>query len=214
LLGVFLALLNWLLNFIFPPTLVALLIVISLLTITGALHFDGFLDSCDGLFGYRTPERRLEIMRDSRVGSFAVAGGWALLSLKFYALLSVPAELMVPALLLAPMLGRWGLVASVVIFPYGRPGGLGLSFKRNLGWLELLLAGIAVMAMSVVLLRGAGLFLPPIFLGVAFLIGKYVMTKLPAGLTGDVYGATAEIGEMLTWLIVGSAANVIKSLWF
>jgi adenosylcobinamide-GDP ribazoletransferase len=77
LLGALLVVLNWLLSFWLNDNrlLIAALLVIAHLLTTGALHFDGFLDSCDGLFGYRTPERRLEIMRDSRVGSFAVAGG-------------------------------------------------------------------------------------------------------------------------------------------
>src|SRR6476620_2419147 len=64
LMGAVLALLNWLLAGWLPGPLGPLLLVIALLALTGALHFDGFLDSCDGLFGYRPPARRLEIMRD------------------------------------------------------------------------------------------------------------------------------------------------------
>jgi adenosylcobinamide-GDP ribazoletransferase len=214
LLGLLLALLYWALSFVLSPTLVAPLLVVFLLLFTGALHFDGFLDSCDGLFGYRTPERRLEIMRDSRVGSFAVAGGWVLLTLKFVSLLQIPPEYMAPALILAPALGRWALVASVVIFPYGRPGGLGLKFKRHTGWLELALAGLGIALVSALVLRGYGLILFAAVFVMALLVGKWVMRKLPDGLTGDNYGAVAELGEMLVWLLVGAGAGVIKSLWF
>ena len=59
------------------------------LVLTGALHADGFLDTCDGLLGGRTTEERLSIMRDPHVGSFAVIGGVLLLLLKFTALKDV-----------------------------------------------------------------------------------------------------------------------------
>jgi len=210
LLGSMLALFNWLLNFFLPLNLTALFLVIILLMITGGLHFDGFLDTCDGLLGYRTPERRLEIMRDSRVGSFAVAGGWVLLTLKYAALLNIPPDLMTPALVLGPMLGRWALVSVVVIFPYGRPSGLGTDFKKHTGLLEFSLAGVAVLAIAAIALRLPGVVIALIIFVIAQLFGKYVMTKLPDGLTGDIYGATAELCETCSWLIIGVAATLIR----
>src|SRR5262249_30758963 len=68
-------------------------LVVALAAITGGLHLDGLMDSCDGLFSVATPARRLEIMRDSRVGSFAVIGLTTLLLLKYAALLSLPGPL-------------------------------------------------------------------------------------------------------------------------
>ena len=58
-----------------PPLVVGALLLLALLLLTRALHTEGFLDSCDGLFGGYTPERRLEILRDPHVGAFAVIGG-------------------------------------------------------------------------------------------------------------------------------------------
>ena len=89
--------------------------------LTGGLHVDGFLDSCDGLLGGRSAEQRLEIMRDPRVGSFAVIGGVLLMLLKFAALMAVVDR--TAALLLAPTLGRWCVSLAVVGFPYARPQG-------------------------------------------------------------------------------------------
>lgn len=209
-LGVLLTGLYWLLAWWLPGSLVALLLVIALLGLTGALHFDGFLDSCDGLLGYRTVERRLEIMRDSRVGSFAVAGGWALLSLKYAGLSSVPPDLMPQALLLGPLLGRWALVSVVVIFPYGRESGLGTMYKQHNTGRELALATLGVIVIAGLILRGPGIGLVGLTFVVALLCGRWVMSKLPAGLTGDSYGAVAELTEMTTWLLVGAGANVIK----
>jgi adenosylcobinamide-GDP ribazoletransferase len=195
-----------------PASVTDLLLVIALLMLTGALHFDGFLDSCDGLFGYRTPERRLEIMRDSRVGSFAVAGGFALLSLKYICLTNIPAELKTAVVLLAPLLGRWALVAAVVLFPYGRESGLGTTYKRYTTWKELALASLAILLFGFLILRWAGLGLALIILILAFLLGKYIMLKLPKGLTGDSYGAITELCEMFTWLLLAAGAGLIPSL--
>ena len=60
---------------LFTEPLTAALLVATLVIVTRALHLDGLMDVCDGLFGGFTPERRLEIMRDSRVGAFGVVGG-------------------------------------------------------------------------------------------------------------------------------------------
>jgi adenosylcobinamide-GDP ribazoletransferase len=211
-LGVLLALLNWLFRLVLPLALCDLLTVVALLMLTGALHFDGFLDSCDGLFGYRTPERRLEIMRDSRVGSYAVAGGWVLLTLKYVGLGLVPLDLKLQALLIAPLLGRWALVIAVVLFPYGRESGLGTTYKLYTQRRELLLASLCVLLASFIILRWSGLLLALLVFVLAFLLGKYIMLKLPKGLTGDSYGAITEISEMFTWLFIGSAASVIQFL--
>ena len=95
---------------IFPSALTAALLVAALAISTRGLHLDGLMDVCDGLFGGYTPERRLEIMRDSHVGAFAVLGAVSLLLLKYGALVSL-LSLEVSgkewALLLFAPLGRW-----------------------------------------------------------------------------------------------------------
>ena len=74
---------------IFTAPITAAFLVAAMVIITRALHMDGLMDVCDGLFGGFTPERRLEIMRDSQVGAFGVAGGVTVLLLKYGALLSL-----------------------------------------------------------------------------------------------------------------------------
>ena len=70
---------DYLLGLFMPPLVRIALILTLWVILTGALHLDGFLDACDGLLGGFTPESRLEIMRDERVGAFALAGGVLLL---------------------------------------------------------------------------------------------------------------------------------------
>ena len=96
-----------------PPDVVAVVVLLAWIALTGALHFDGLLDTCDGVFGGWTPERRLAIMRDSHVGAFGLAGGVLLLLAKYAALTALPGRS--TALLLAPVLWRGGMVLAIFL---------------------------------------------------------------------------------------------------
>lgn len=182
---------------VFPPFLTAALLVAFLAVVTRGLHLDGFMDCCDGLFGGYTRERRLEIMRDSHVGSFAVAGGAALLLVKYAALLSL---LVLPlagrawALMLFPLLSRWGMVAALGAFPYVRRQGLGSPFHQGHAKLA---TGVALAAAVAVALLGgpAGLALLAGASALALLLGCG-MSRMLGGLTGDTYGAINEVVEV------------------
>ncbi|MCP4167422.1 MAG: adenosylcobinamide-GDP ribazoletransferase [Chloroflexi bacterium] len=201
-LGLILAALSWGLGFFFSPLLVAALVLASWIGLTGALHFDGFLDTCDGLFGGRTPEKRMEIMRDHRVGAYAVAGGGALLLIKFSTLAgSID---LVPALILAPTLGRWAMSMAIVLFPYGREAGLGRAMKDQAGQRDLILA-TAITAL-VALLSGHVLsaiaWLAAIL--VLFVVARFTLGRIP-GLTGDIYGTLCELTEVAVLLVFAAS---------
>ena len=98
------------LGLVFPPAVSAALLLAVWVLLTGGLHLDGFLDSCDGLFGGRTPEARLRIMRDERVGAYAVIGGVLLLLMKYACLTSLmerTTALVVSRLRALGPLGEW-----------------------------------------------------------------------------------------------------------
>jgi len=196
-LGLLLAVGDGLFSLVFPPPVRSALILALWILLTAALHLDGFLDACDGLLGGWTPVKRLEILRDERVGAYALAGGVLLLLLKFSGLLSLPHRW--EALILAPTLGRWGMSLAIVGFPYGRKEGLGLSMKRNAGWLELILATLITLLVAWLIASWTGFAL----IGVAALtviLGAYFTLKLIPGLTGDIYGALNEIVEVVVLL--------------
>jgi len=186
---------------LFPVYLTGALLVVFLVVITRGLHLDGFMDVCDGLFGGYTPERRLEIMKDTHVGAFAVAGAASLLLLKYAALLSLlslaasggsPVSW---ALLLFPMLSRWAMVIVLGAFPYARDQGLGSPFHQGTAKPATAIAA-TVAALAATLMGGVGG--AGIFLGVsllAWLLGR-AMAGMLGGLTGDTYGATNEIAEV------------------
>jgi adenosylcobinamide-GDP ribazoletransferase len=188
---------------LFSSQIRAVLVLAIWITLTGALHLDGFLDSCDGLLGGASPERRLEIMHDERVGAYALAGGVLLLLVKFSALSSLTNPL--PGLLLAPTFGRWAISVVVVAFPYARFRGLGRDVKDNATWQQALLATLWACAVTGLLTWLSHSWVAPVALIVAALTAlggaSFTMRRIP-GLTGDIYGALNEIVEVMVLLVV------------
>ena len=180
---------------IFPVSVSAAITLFAWVTFTRAFHLDGLMDTCDGLFGGFTAERRLEIMKDSRMGAFGVAGG-VLILITEYSALSTSTNLFV-ALILATTLGRWASPLVIYWFPYAREDGLGIEMKRNVGWREVLLATsiTGITAWLVSGLMGFVLMLGAVVIG--FLVALYAM-RLLSGLTGDIYGTVTTLVEMLT----------------
>ena len=186
-----------------PAPLAAALLLSLWILLSGALHLDGFLDACDGLFGGRSPEQRLHIMRDEAIGAFAFAGGAILLLLKFTAL----QETAPAALLLAPTLGRWAMALCIVAFPYARPEGLGSAMKANADWRQALLASLVAIAAAWFAAGWLGLLAVGALLVLVILLGRFVLGLIP-GFTGDLYGAACELGETLVLLIFVMAIGI------
>ncbi len=201
LIGALLLLAHRLLTYIFPVPLVAALLVVLMVLITGGMHLDGFMDTVDGVFSGRPRERKLEIMRDSRVGAFGVLGLVCLLLLKYNAFLSMPAPLIYQAILLAVLLSRWSMVYAIACFPYARREGLGTLYNRYTGKRELIWATGSTIILAVLVAWAAGLILLLAAWGWVHFMGSKLTGEL-GGLTGDIYGATAETTELLIYLAV------------
>jgi adenosylcobinamide-GDP ribazoletransferase len=193
---------NYLLTLIFPAPVVSALTLAVWITLTGALHLDGFLDACDGLLGGHDESSRLEIMRDERIGAFAFAGGALLILLKFVALDSAGSyQLSAVSLLLAPTLGRWSLSLAIVAFPYAREKGLGRGVKDYATWRQLLLATLIALAVAFLIAQWLGLALMVVVALVVWFCARFAMQRIP-GLTGDIYGAICEITELVVLLLL------------
>ena len=194
-LGGALAGLDWLASMALPPLAVGAVLVAALLVLTRAIHTEGFLDACDGLFGGHSREERLRIMRDSRAGAFAVAGGGALLLLKWSAVVSLPVEARVELLVLFPCLSRLGMLATMGAFPYARAEGLGASFLDGRSRWQTAF-GLATALIAAGLLLGvAGLALAIGAVAASLALGWW-MSRMLGGMTGDTYGAVNELAEV------------------
>lgn len=184
-----------------PRLALAALLVVALMLLTGGLHLDGLMDACDGLFGSFTRERRLEIMRDSRVGSFAVLGGVCALMLRFAFFASVQGRLLVPMLLIALPTSRWAMVLAMRVFPSARSTGLGAAFRRVVTWGRLMLAGVTALVVALVAGGLVGLVAWAGTTMMALALGAWITRRL-GGLTGDTYGAIEEVTEVVALLLV------------
>ncbi len=213
--GLILAVFWWLAGWLFPPPVIAAMIVVGLVALTGGIHLDGFMDSVDGLFSGRPRERKLEIMRDSRVGAFGVLALTCLLLLKFALLQGLLeglfAGVLFKMLLLIPVLSRWGMTFAIFTFPYARPEGLGKLHTIYTGRKELLLATLTAAVVAGFILGPVGLWLMALGGALTLLLGKAVAVEL-GGLTGDVYGAINEVLEVMLLLAFYVVLRVSSSI--
>lgn len=192
-LGAMLGGIGWLLDGVLPRGPVAALLLALGVILTGALHLDGLMDTADGAFGGRTRERRLEIMRDSRVGSFGVLAGALALLLQFACLTELAGEDRLRAIVAALVASRWAMVIALSAFAPARADGLGAGMRAVAGRGSLIASSIA----TIVLLAAAG---PPgpaamIAAGIVALGGGILLARRLGGLTGDSYGAIAVVAE-------------------
>lgn len=180
-----------------PSAVTNVIMLAVLLLVTGGLHFDGLLDTCDGIFSQKTPDQRLRVMRDSRSGTFAVAAGVLDLLLWWACSVDLTGEHHYAALLLMAVTSRAAMVVAVVLFPYARETGLGRDFRdRGNPWAAVVNGALAL-GLGFGLLGLDGLFAAACGLVGAILTGMYLMTRLP-GLTGDCYGAVNELAQVAT----------------
>lgn len=187
------------------PEITAFLTLIVWVIVTGGLHLDGFGDSCDGLLATVQPERRLEIMKDPRAGSWAVVG-LVLLLLGKWLLLQQVTPLLVIAV---PVIGRWNMVVAAFHFPYARSSGMGAYFRDGLGWPQVLgAAALTLVICLAVVQQMLGTVLVFVFsTAFALLMGTWAARRLGGGLTGDIYGALCELTELVCLLGLGIWLN-------
>ena len=207
--GLILAGLNWFLGLFLPPAVVNGLLLVSVAVISGALHLDGFVDTCDGIAGHKTVEARWRVMHDSRAGAFGVIGAFLLLLVKYVSLSSVPENLLMATLVLMPVVSRWAMVYAVFAYPYARPEGLGRAFKQGAGWQRFTIATAITLVMAIGLARLANITYFYLA-GLAIMLGIWVIVVAMAsyfkrkfsGLTGDTYGAINEVAEVGVLILV------------
>ena len=196
----------------FPPAVVGALVLAAAVVATRAIHVEGFVDSCDGLLGGATRERRLEILRDPRVGAFGVVGGVVLLLVQFTALAELPGRVRIEMLVLFPALSRWAVLAAMEAFPYARREGMGTGFQAGRTRWQMA-AGFAVaLAASLGLAGVAGVVLLAIASFVALVLGRW-MAGMLGGLTGDSYGAINELAAVAVLLAAIVLGNEASSLY-
>ncbi len=171
------------------------LLLLVWVAVTGALHLDGLMDSADGLFSGRERERKLEIMKDSRVGAMGAVALVVALLLKLAFLDNLSPVDKAWVILVAPAAGRFMMVYAVCRYPYARPaGGLGAAFGGQAGWPQLTGAALLLAAGAWLVFAGTALLAVAIAVVTGMTIAAWIARQL-GGLTGDSFGALCECTE-------------------
>ena len=192
-------------GWLFGEPLRAVAVVVTWMVVTWGLHLDGLADSADALFSWRSRERKLEIMKDSRIGTM---GSLALISgvlLKVGALYSLGPTWWAGALL-APMWGRWSDIYGIFFFPAAREGGMGRNFNEQVRQRDFVFATVSALLIGGLLLPPWGALVGLVVLIVAHLVSHWMVGVL-GGLTGDTYGALSEIGEIVVLLTLAALVH-------
>ena len=192
---------------------VCVLTVIPVL-VSGGIHLDGFLDVSDALSSWQEKERRLEILKDSHAGAFAVISGISYFVLYLGAAGEVT-EACLPVICLAFSVSRTFSALSVENFPNANPKGTAAAFGKN----SLKRKVNAALAVYLILLTGGGVLLDPL-LGVllmaaaalCFAFYHHMAMKYFGGITGDLAGfyvCVSELAMILTVVIGNKIAGMI-----
>lgn len=190
---------------IWPQTVAVLLSTISGIYLTGAFHEDGFADACDGLGGGNTPERVLEIMKDSRIGAYGAIGIGLMLALKCVVLSSLPIYAVAMALLAAHPLSRLVSTALIWRLSYAKADGKAKPLAQPMSASEFGIAAVTASLPAVAICAVGWLSWQAIVAGsIAMVVATLWLTGLLlrriGGYTGDCLGALQQVAEVVFYL--------------
>jgi len=184
-------------------TLGAVGAVAVLAILTGGLHLDGLADAADGLFGAGSRDRRLEVMRDPRVGSFGAVALVLVLVGDVAALATMTPARALLGLVIAGALSRLAILIVVVSAPYRRESGLGTAVQGGHKGFDLLLGATFTVAVCLFDPRHAAV--AALLVALAGTIVVALARRRLGGTTGDVYGAVTEVGQLAALVVFATA---------
>lgn len=192
------------------------LTVITLVVLTAGLHLDGLMDTADGLLSGRPRERKLEIMKDSSVGAMGAIVLVCQLILKITLVAALVWSAKYRILILMPAVGRWVMVYAIAHYPYaGAKPGLGSVFDREKARAKFWWASLFLSLAAGILIGLDAILALVITLILVYLLAQRVAKSL-GGQTGDTYGATGELAELvflLTMVLLNSLGTGVGFGW-
>lgn len=164
-----------------------------LFLLTGGLHLDGFADSCDALLCSASPERRIEILHDSRLGAFATIGLILLISAKISAIFILVGKKEYLGIFCMIVIARFMMIVLIKIGRFYKfEKGMGREIIGRISWWTLLVtflysAPCIFMTLNIAIISA-------ILLSIVFYLNYRVKSKL-GGISGDILGASVELTE-------------------
>jgi adenosylcobinamide-GDP ribazoletransferase len=180
--------------------LVALVVLIYLVLITGCLHEDGLADTADGFGGGWTRDQILLILKDSRIGSYGATALTLSLLARYLLLASLPIEHFAAYVISAHVLCRWSsLPLSYFLPPARKEGGQGARIAKLTSLPSLIFGSAFSFAVVVFALRSSAV--APLLVGVlAVALSAWFYARKIGGVTGDCFGATNQLTEVAVYL--------------
>ena len=197
----------WLAHLVFPASLAIVLATAASLLATGAFHEDGFADTCDGLGGGTTRERALEIMRDSRLGTYGAAGLGLMLAAKVLALAATPPEAVPWLLIAAHAASRSSAVLAIATGTCLRDAGIARPVADAVtpDRLAFVLAtGLAAVCVLLAVTTPATVLAGLGGLAIGHLAMRGLYERKLGGYTGDCLGAVQQTSELGMYLGVAA----------
>jgi adenosylcobinamide-GDP ribazoletransferase len=193
---------SWLQRLLAPHlsrTLMAIVVLIFLVLVTGALHEDGLADAVDGFGGGWTRERMLTIMRDSKIGAYGAIAIALSLMARVLLLSSLPLNRFTPYVVSAHVLCRWtALPLSYFVQPARPQEGQGARIARRTS-LGSLMIGTGMTIVIVGFFMRTGGWTPIVVAVVVTALSGFYYWKRLGGVTGDCFGATTQLTEIAVY---------------
>ncbi|MGH9768394.1 MAG: adenosylcobinamide-GDP ribazoletransferase [Blastocatellia bacterium] len=194
------ALTFWLLLHLLPQSAAVLCAIIFTAFITNGFHEDGLADTFDGFGGGWTREQALEIMRDSRLGTYGVMALIFLILGKYSFLSTLAPGQVCRWLIVAHTASRWTVLPLCAWLPYARADGQGKLVAKQIGKAEIFIATVTIF-ITVLLLSWPAALAALLVTGLmTVLSGLYFRARL-SGITGDCLGATNQLTEVALYLM-------------
>ena len=175
------------------PAVASMLVLGTLIVSTGALHEDGLADLADGFWGGFTRDRRLEIMRDSRIGAYGVIALVASLTIRWSLIATAMIKMEPGVVLIAAVVSRAPMAVMMRWLPPARTDGL--SRGTGVPPLSATLVGLALAFVALLFAGPGGLAAGGLVLLVLLGLGWLARRKI-GGQTGDVLGALQQMSEI------------------
>jgi len=202
--GLIAALAWWIGYTSWSPTLAAVFAVTASVLATGAFHEDGLADSADGIGGAFELEKKLTIMRDSRIGTYGSVALILVIIAKVSAISLLDPATATGTIVGAHMLGRWTSVPLIKNNRYVREQGTGKPFASAVTLQHVFISSVFVLLCCTVCFAAKALLVIPLVMVGLWCAQWYVRRKL-GGITGDVLGAINSLTELLVYLIMSSS---------
>jgi adenosylcobinamide-GDP ribazoletransferase len=188
-----------------PTDPAAVLALVATMLVTGGIHEDGLADTADGIGGGKGRDERLEIMRDSRIGTYGACALVLSILLRWSALATIaePASVLA-ALLVSHAAARAQLPIFMWLIPPARADGLSAGAGQAPSQSALIAAGVGFLCLAFGLGFGKAI-LGLILLSLVGLGWAWLVTRQVGGQTGDILGALEQLGE-ITILLIATAA--------